>query len=149
MRTLHPWIPHHHQLDHHHQLNREVAPEEKKDLDRVSEYLHFHLRMPASSRNLLYILLELSRFRLWQLRAQMKIQQLWINNIAWATVQGHHKNKKAHGERVHKDRRERKLLQNSSRVDYRRPRKFSPWIEMKTMKNLKTSLEPLQTLNLL
>ena len=67
MKTWQLWIPHHHQLDHHHQLNREVAPEETKDLDRVSEYLH-----------------------------------IWIHKIAWATVQGHHKNEKAHEDKVHK-----------------------------------------------
>ena len=32
MRILQLWIAHHHQLDKHHQLNREVAPEEPKDL---------------------------------------------------------------------------------------------------------------------
>ena len=37
-------------MDHNHQLNREVAPEEIKDLDRVSECLHIHPRMPASSQ---------------------------------------------------------------------------------------------------
>ena len=58
-RTCQIWTPHHHQLDHHHQLNREVAPEETKDRDRVSEYLHIHLR-----------------------RTQMKIQQPWIHKIA-------------------------------------------------------------------
>ena len=80
MRTLQIWIPHHHQLDRHQQLNGEVPPEDKKDLDRVSECLHIHLRMPASSHNLLYLLAELSRPR--QLRAKMKIQQLWIHKIA-------------------------------------------------------------------
>ena len=69
MRILQLLIPHHHQLDHHHQLNREVAPEEMKDLDRVSEYLHIYPRMLASSHNLLYLLPEFSRPRLWQLRA--------------------------------------------------------------------------------
>ena len=44
LRTFQKWIPHHQQLDHHHQLNREVAQEETRDLDRKSEYLHFHLR---------------------------------------------------------------------------------------------------------
>ena len=45
-------MPHHHQLDHHHQLNREVAPEETKDPDHVSDYIHIHPRMLASSHNL-------------------------------------------------------------------------------------------------
>ena len=40
----------------------------------------------------------------------MKVQQPWIHKIAWATVQGHHKNKKAHEDRIHNHRRERKLL---------------------------------------
>ena len=68
--------------DHHHQMNREVDPEEMKDLDRVSEHLHICPRLLAGSHNLLYFLLEFSRPRLWQLRAQMKIQQLWIHKIA-------------------------------------------------------------------
>ena len=75
-------FPRLHQLDHHHQLNREVAPEETKDPDRVSGYFHIHLRIPASSHNLLYLLRELSKPRLWQLGAQMKLQQPWIHKIA-------------------------------------------------------------------
>ena len=59
MRTLQQLIPHHHQLDHHYQLNREVAPEDTKDLGVVSEYLHTQHR-----------------------QAQMKIEQLWISKIA-------------------------------------------------------------------
>ena len=128
-RILQLWILHHHQMDHQ-KLKREVAPEEKNDLDRVSEYLHIHPRMPASSHILLYLLPEFSRPRLWQLKPKMKIQQLWIHKIAWATGQGHHKNKNA-------------------RVNYRRPKSTSPLIQMKTMKKLETSLESLQPLNLL
>ena len=41
MRTSQIWIPHHHQLTCHHQLDREVAPEETRDPDRVSEHLHY------------------------------------------------------------------------------------------------------------
>ena len=72
--------PHHHQVDHHHQLIREFAPEKMKDQDRVSECLHIHPRTPVNSHNLLYLLPEFSR--LWQLRAQMKIQQPWIHKMA-------------------------------------------------------------------
>ena len=50
---------------------------------------------------------------------------------------------------VHKNRRERTLLQKSSQVIYRRPRSTSLWVQIRTIKNSKTSLEPLQTLNLL
>ena len=57
--------------------------------------------------------------------------------------------KKTHGARVHKNRKERKLLQKSHRVNYRRQRSTSPWIQVRKMKKLKTSLEPPQTLNLL
>ena len=92
MRTSQMWILRLHQLDHHHQLNREVAPDEPKDLDRMSVQLHIHLR-----------------------RTQMKIQQPWIHKIAWATVDSHHKNKKAHEAKVHKNRREGKLLLKSNR----------------------------------
>ena len=81
-RILQLRILHHHQMDHHQKLKREVAPEEKNDLDRVSEYLHIHPRMPASSHNLVYLLPEFSRPRLRQLRAKMKIQQPWIHKIA-------------------------------------------------------------------
>ena len=42
----------HHQLDHHNQLNREVAPEENRDLARLSAYLHIHLRMLANNNYL-------------------------------------------------------------------------------------------------
>ena len=124
MRTFQMWIPHHHQLTCHHQLDREVAPEEMRDPDRVSEHLHIHLR-----------------------RTQMKIQQPWIYRIAWATDQGHLKNKKAHGDKIHTNKRERRLLQKSGPVIYEVPKSTSPLIQMRTMKNLETSLELLQTLN--
>ena len=111
MRISQQGIPHHHQLDHCHQLNREVAPpEETNDLDRVSEDLHIHPRMPASSHNLLYLLPEFRRPRPWQLRAQMKIQHTRIHKIALPTVQGHHKNKKSHGDRVHKKQKGMKTV---------------------------------------
>ena len=126
LRTSQMWIPHHQQLDHHHQLNREVAQEETRALDRVIEHLHIHLR-----------------------RTQMKIQQPWIYRIAWATVQGHNKNEKAHEDRIHNNKKERRLLLTSNRVTHQRPRSTSLLIQMKTMKNLEMSLEPLQTLNLL
>ena len=61
MRILRLLIPHHHQLDHHHQLNREVAQEETRDLDLVSEHLHMCHHMRARSHNRLCLLLELSR----------------------------------------------------------------------------------------
>ena len=69
-------------------LNREVAlkekkrQEEKKAPERVSEYLHIHLRMPSSSHHLRYLPPELSRYSHWQLRAQMKIQQPWIHKTS-------------------------------------------------------------------
>ena len=45
------------------------------------EHLHMHHHMPVSSHNLLYLPPEFSRPRLWQLRAQMKIQQPWIHKM--------------------------------------------------------------------
>ena len=48
-------------MDHHQKLNREVAPEEMKDLDRVSEYLHIHPGMPAISHDLLNLLPEVQQ----------------------------------------------------------------------------------------
>ena len=44
--------------------------------------------------------------------------------------------------------RERKLLLRCNRVNHRRPRSTSLLIQMKMMKNLEMSLEPLQKLNL-
>ena len=76
MRILRLLIP------HCHQLNKGIDPEDPKDLDHVCEYLHVHPRIPASSHNLLYLLPEFSRPRLWQLRAKMMMQQLWIHKIA-------------------------------------------------------------------
>ena len=144
MRILRLLIPHHHQLDHHHQLNKGIAQEEPKDPDHVSEYIHVHSRMlDNNNNNLLYRFQEYSRVR--QRRA--KIQHTWIQKIMWATIQGHHKIKKTHGDRVHKNKREGKPLQKSSRVSHRRPRSTSPWIQMKTMKNPEMSLEPLHTLS--
>ena len=99
----------------------------------MSEYLHIHPRMLASSHNLLYLLPKLSRTR--QVRAQMKIQELDLKNRVSDLSRGHHKIKKTHGERIHKHKREGKRLQKSSRVDYRRPRSTSPRIPMKTRKN--------------
>ena len=49
MRISKLLTPYLHQLDHHNQLNRGIAPEDTKDLDRVSEYLHIHPRMQARS----------------------------------------------------------------------------------------------------
>ena len=57
----------------------------------------------------------------------MKIQQPWIHKIAWATAQCHHKNKKAHEDRIHNNKKERRLLQKSSRVIHRRPKSTSPF----------------------
>ena len=73
---------------YHHQLNKGIAPEEPKDPRGVSKYFHIHFRMPANSRNLLFLLPEFSSPRLWQLMAQMKIQRPWIHKIAWATTAG-------------------------------------------------------------
>ena len=52
-------------------------------------------------------------------------------------------------DRIYKHKRERKLLQKSSRVHRRRPRSTSPRIQMKTMKNVKISMELLLTFSLL
>ena len=46
-------------------------------------------------------------------------------------------------------KRERKLLQKNIRVNCRRPQSTSTWIRMRTMQNLKMSVEPLQPLTLL
>ena len=53
-------------------------------------------------------------------------------------IQSHHKIKKTHGDNVHEHRKERKILQRSSRV-HQRPRSASSQIQMKT-KNLKNEL---------
>ena len=55
MRILQLRTPHHHQLDHRHWLNREVATEEKKDPDRVSEYLYIHFRMQGSDEDSAFV----------------------------------------------------------------------------------------------
>ena len=39
-------------------------------------------------------------------------------------------------DRVHEHRKDRKILQESSRAHRKRPRSRSPWIQLKTMKNL-------------
>ena len=51
--------------------------------------------------------------------------------------------------RYTRTKRKRKILQKSCRVHHRRPRSTNPWIQMRTMKNLKMGLELLQTVNLL
>ena len=61
MRILRLLIPHDHQVDHCHQLKRGIAPEEPNDVDRLSECLHMHFHMPASTPNLLHLLLHISR----------------------------------------------------------------------------------------
>ena len=127
---------------------RRIAPEDTKDLDHVSEYIHVHPHMLVDNNSLLYLFLyEYSR--IWQLRLKTKIQQPWIHRIVWVIIQCQHKIKKTHGDRVHKHRRERKILQKISRVHRKRPRSISPCIQMKTMKSLKMSLELLQILKLL
>ena len=124
---------HHHRLNDSHQLNKEVAQEEMKDRDRVSEHLHVHLRMIL-----------------------IKVQQPRIHKIAWATVQGHIKNEKSHEEvvhnnsdRIHHSKEERKLLLENNRVNHQRPRITSLLIQMKTMKSLNMNQELLQIPNLL
>ena len=78
-----------------------------------------------------------------------KFSNLGSTKIAWATAQGHHKNEKAHEDRIHKNKRERRLLQKNNRVICQVPKRTSPLFQMRTMKNLKTSLELLQIINLL
>ena len=158
-------------IPHNHQLNKGTAPEDTKYPDQVSEYIHVHAHLStttacctSSSKNfaesgnsdwrwkfsnnsLLYLLLqEYSRTR--QLRLKMKIQQPWIHRIVWVIIQCHQKIKKTHGDRVRKHRKE-EILQKSSRVHRKRPRSISPCIQMKMMKSLSMSLEPLQILKLL
>ena len=126
MRILRLLIPHHHQRDHNHQLNMGFAPEEPKDPDHVSEYIHGHPNMPVNSNSLLYLLLrEYSSIR--HLRVMMKIQQPWIHRIGWVIIQSHRKIKKTHGDKVHKHRKERKILPKSSRAHRKRPRNISSW----------------------
>ena len=115
MRISRLRISHHHQLDYHHQLNKGIAPEDSKDLGHVSDHIHVHHRM--------LVIQEFSRIR--QLRAKMKIQQPWVHRIMRAIIQGHHKIKKTHGDRVHKNQKERKILQKSSRAHHQRLRSIS------------------------
>ena len=64
MRILRMLIPHPHQLDHYHQLNRGIAPEDLKDLDHASEYIHVHPHMRVNNNSLLYLFhQEYSRIR--------------------------------------------------------------------------------------
>ena len=93
--------------------------------------------MPASSPNLPHFLLELSRCILWLPKARMKIQQPWNRKVTWVIVQGHRRERKVHRNRVHKIKSARKLLQKSSRVNCRRSKSTIPWIQMRTMKNVK------------
>ena len=113
-------------ISHPPQLNKEVVPEETRDPGRVSECLHFHLD-----------------------RKLMEVQQPWIPKIVWVTVQVHHMNKKAHGDRIHHSKEERKALLSSNPVNPRRSKSTSLLIKMRTIKNLEMNLEPLQILNLL
>ena len=71
-------------------------------------------------------------------------------------AQGHHKNKKVHGDMIHHhsdmihhSQEERKLLLRSNQMSHRRPRSTSLLSQMKMMKNLEMSLEPPQILSLL
>ena len=128
-----------------------AAPEEPKDLDHVSECIHVHPYTLVNNNNnsVLYLLhKEYSRIR--QPRVKMKIQQPWIHRIVWVIIRGHYKSKKTHGDRVPKktEKKKGKQLQKSSQIHRRKPRRISLWIQMKTMKNLKMSLKPLQTLRL-
>ena len=40
----------------------------------------------------------------------MKVQQPWIHRIAWATAQGHHKNKNSHEDRNHNNKKGKKTV---------------------------------------
>ena len=123
-------------IPNRHQLYRRIAPEEPKDLDHVTEYIHVHPHVRVHNNSLLYFLLQkYSRIR--QLRKMMQIQQPWMHRIVWVIVQGHQKIKKIQGDRVHKYRRERKILPQIRRIHRRRPWRRSLWIQMKTIKTSK------------
>ena len=134
-------------IPHHHQLNKGIAPKDPRDLDHVSEFFHVHPHMLVDDNSLLYLLLrEYSRIR--QPIVKMKIQKLWIHRIVCVVIQGHHKIKKTHGDRVHKHRKERKIQPKKQPCTLQKAKTKNTWIQMKTMKNLKMSQEPLQILRL-
>ena len=78
----------------------------------------------------------------------MKIQQPWIHRIVWVIIQVTTRSRRNTETGSTDTERERNILLKSSRAHRNRPRSISPWIQMKTMKNLKMSLEPLQMLRL-
>ena len=103
------------------QLNSEVGPEENRDPDRVSEHLHMYHLMPASSHNLLHLLLKFSRSRITRGTDEES-----------ATVEP------------------QSCVSDRSRSPQRKEspqkqRKLNPWIQIKTMKYLKMSLKLLLT----
>ena len=130
MRTLQLWIPHHYQLDHHHQLNREVTPEETKDLDRVREYLHIHPRMPASSHRWRSSNRGSTKSRERPLKVTTRTRRL--------TETGS----------THTEGKEN-CCRKAAEWITEGQKSTSSWIQMRMMKDLKTSLVPFQTLNLL
>ena len=62
-------------IPHNHQLNKGIGPEDPKDLDHVSEYIHVHAHTLVDN-SLLYLLLQ-EHSGIWQLRLKMNIQQPW------------------------------------------------------------------------
>ena len=74
-------IPHYYQPDHRRQLSNLVAPEDNKGPDRVSEHLHVHLHMPASSLNLLHLLPQSSGSILRPCKVRVRNQQPWNHRV--------------------------------------------------------------------
>ena len=152
MKILRLLIPHHHQLGHHHQLNREVVPEDPQDLGHASEYIHVHSRMLVNNNKQQQLVVPPSGVQKTQTLAIQSEDEDSATMGPRNRVSDHSKlpqDQEDSRRQGPQNRRERKLLQKSSQVHRRRPRGTGPWIQMRTMKNIKMSLEPLQTLNLL
>ena len=130
-------IPHHHQLDYQHELNKGIAPEDSKDPGHVSDYIHVHPRMLVNNNSLLCFLLQ-----------EFTRMQPWVHRIMCATIQDHHKIKKTHGDKVHKNPQD-KYCRKAAEYNTKGQEVQALWIQMKTMENLKMSLEPLRSLRLL
>ena len=70
-----------------------IVPEDPKDLDHVSVYVHVHFHLLVVNNSLLFLLLrEYSRIR--QPGVKMQIHQPWIHRIVWVIIEGHAKSRR-------------------------------------------------------
>ena len=153
MRILRLLIPHHHQLGHHNQLNREVVPEDPKDRSRSRERIHPRSSSHASSQQQQQPVVPPSGVQKTQTLAIQSEDEDSATVGAQNRVSDQSKSPQdqedSRRQGPQKQKGKKLVAEKQPSTPPKAKRHTSPWIQMRTMKNMKMSLKPLQTLNLL